>query len=131
VLLLPPPPHDIRKPSVEIASAVSSTAIIRFRFRANGTPASTAPNAISPPVHGNLGVWFAAELDAVIVKLTGLLLLADSVDVPLDGLTVISGELVVAVHVMLSAKVVEASVTVTDCEPPLVSGTVVTDGVIV
>jgi hypothetical protein len=49
----------------------------------------------------------------VIVRLAVLLLLADSVAVPLDGLTVISGELVVAVHVVLSANVVDASVTVT------------------
>ena len=114
-----------------MANAVSSTANTRFRRRVRGTPASTAPKAISPPVHGSLGAWFAAELDAVIVKLTVLLPLADSVAVPLDGLTVISGELVVAVHVVLSAKVVDASVTVTDCEPPLLSGTVVVDGVIV
>ena len=118
-------------PSVEIANAISSTAATRFRRRARGTPASTAPNAISPPVHGSLGAWFAAELDAVIVKLAALLPLADSVAVPLDGLTVISGELVVAVHVVLSANVVDASVTVTDCDPPLLSGRVMGDGVIV
>jgi len=121
----------MRNQSVEIASAVSSTAITCLRRRARGTPASTAPKAMSPPVHGNLGAWFAAELDAVIVKLTALLPLADSVAVPLDGLTVISGELVVAVHIVLSANVVDASVTVTDCELPLLSGTVPVDGVIV
>jgi hypothetical protein len=42
-----------------------------------------------------------------------------------------SGELAVAVHAMLSVKVVDASATVTDCEPPLLSGTDVADGVIV
>jgi hypothetical protein len=86
---------------------------------------------MSPRVHGNLGAWFAAELDAVIVKLAVLLPLADSVAVPLDGLTVISGELVVAVHDVLSANVADANVSVSDCEPPLLSGTVVVDGVIV
>ena len=67
----------------------------------------------------------------MIVKLTVLLPFAGRVAVPLDGLTVISGELVVAVHVVLSANVVDAKVTVTDCEPPLLSGTVVAEGVIV
>jgi hypothetical protein len=67
----------------------------------------------------------------VIARLTVLLPLADSVAVPLDGLTVISGELVVAVHDVVSAKVADANVSVNDCEPPLLSGTVVVDGVIV
>jgi hypothetical protein len=51
-----------------MASAVSSTAITRFLRRARGTPASTAPKAMSPPVHGSLGAWFAAELDAMIAR---------------------------------------------------------------
>jgi SAM-dependent methyltransferase len=85
---------------VVIASAISITAITRLRRRASGTPPSTAPKAISPPVHGSLGAWFAAELDAVIVRLAVLLPLADSAAVPLDGLTVINGELAVAVHVI-------------------------------
>jgi hypothetical protein len=54
----------------------------------------------------------------VIVKLAVLLPLAVSVAVPLDGLTVISGELVVAVQDVVSANVVDASFTVTDCDPP-------------
>jgi hypothetical protein len=57
-------------------------------------------------------------LDAAIVNLTGLLLLAESVAVPLDGLTVMSGELVVAVHVVGPTNVVDANVTVSNCEPP-------------
>ena len=121
----------IGNPSVVTASAISSTATSRLRRRARGTPASTTPNAISSPDHGSRGVWFAAELDAVIVKLIVLLPLADSVAVPLDGLTVITGELVVAVHVVVSANVVDANVTVSDCGPPSLSGTVVGDGVIV
>jgi hypothetical protein len=86
---------------------------------------------MSPPVHGDVGAWFAAVLDAVIVKLAVLLPLADSVAVPLDGLTVISGELVVAVHDVVSAKVVDARVTVTDCEPPLLKDSEVDVGVMV
>jgi hypothetical protein len=117
--------------SAEIVSAASSTAATRFRRRFRGTPTSIAPNAISPPVHGSLGAWFVAELEAVIVRLAVLLPLADSVAVPLDGLTVINGELVVAVHDVVSANVVEANVIVSDCEPPLVSETVVADGVMV
>lgn len=129
---MPPlPPHEIRKPSVVIARAVSSTVISRLRRRASGTPVSTAPKTINPPIHGSLGAWFAAELDAVIVRVTVLLPLADSVAVPLDGLTVIRGELVVAVHEVVSANVVEASATVSDCESPLLNGTDVPDGVIV
>jgi hypothetical protein len=60
-----------------------------------------------------------------------LLPLADSVAVPLDGLTVISGELVVVVQVVLSAKVVDASVTVTGCDPPLLNDSAVDAGVMV
>ena len=131
MLLPPPPPHDIMNASVKIANVVSSTASTRFRRRANGTPASTAPKAISPPVHGSLGAWLAAELDAVIVKLAVLLPLADSIAVPLDGLTVISGELAVAVHEVVSANVVEASVTVSDCDPPLLNDSEVDAGAIV
>lgn len=130
-MLPPPPPQDIRNPSVVIPSDVSKTANTRLRRRASGTPASTAPKAIKPTVHGSLVAWFAAEPDAVIVRLAVLLPLADRVAVPLDGLTIIKGELVVAVHVVLSANVVDASVAVTDCEPPLLSETVVADGVIV
>jgi hypothetical protein len=95
-------------------------------------PISTAPKAISPPVHGSLGAsWFAAELEAAIVKVTALLPLADNVASPLEGLTVIRGELVVAVHDVVSANVVDASVTVTDCDPPLFSETDEAEGVIV
>jgi hypothetical protein len=48
---------------------------------------------------------------------------APNVKVPLAGLSVRSVELVVAVTVVLSAKVVEFSVNVTDCDPPGASET--------
>jgi hypothetical protein len=118
-------------PSVEIASAVSRTAAARFLRLARGTDASTAPNAINPPVHGKAGAWFAAEPDAVICSVTEPLPLAGSVTVPLAGLTMINGELVVAVHRTVSANVVDASVTATACELPGLSETEAGDGVIV
>ena len=128
---MPPAPHDIVNASAEIASTESRSVTIFFRRPATGIPARTAPNANNPPVHGSLGAWLAAELDAVIVKLLVLLPLAESVAVPLDGLTVISDELVVAVQATLPANVVDASTTVTACDPPLLSGTVVSDDVTV
>lgn len=67
----------------------------------------------------------------MIVKGAVLLPLAVSVAVPLDGLTVISGELVVAVHDVVPANVVDASVKVTDCAPPWLKETDVEEGVIV
>jgi hypothetical protein len=67
----------------------------------------------------------------VIVKGTVLLPLAASVAVPLDGLTVISDELVVAVQDTVSTNVVDASVTVTGCDPPWLKETDVVEGVIV
>ena len=118
------------KPTAETASTVSSAAAALLRRLARGTPTNTAPNAINPPVHGNLGACFIAELDAVIVRFAVVLPLADNVAVPLDGLTVMSEEFALAVHDMLSANVVEARVTATDCETPLLSGTEAVDGVI-
>lgn len=115
----------------EIASEVSKIAAVRLRRVAIGIPASTALKTISPPVHGNFGAWFAAELAAVIVNVAVLLPLADSVAVPLDGLTVIRGELVVAVHVVVSAKVVDANVTASPCAPPRLKEIEAADGVIV
>jgi hypothetical protein len=132
-LLLPllPPPHATIKPARETPAAIIRTAATRFRRRNSGTPASTAPKAITPPLHGNAGAWFAAELDAVIVSGTAKLPLAASVVVPLAGLTVISGELVVAVQPTGPANVVDANVTVIPCDPPWLSVTADTDGVIV
>jgi len=127
----PPLPHDTRNPRVVIASAIINTPARCLRRRAIGSPANTAPKAIIPPVHGSFGAWFAAELDAVIVKLTVLLPLADNVAVPLDGLTVMSDELGVTVQVVVSAYVVDDSVMLTACEPPLLSDTEVADGVMV
>jgi hypothetical protein len=67
-------------------------------------------------------------LEAEIVRETVLLPLAARAAVPLAGFTVMSAELVVAVHEVVSANVVDAIVTVTDCEPPLPRVTVVVDG---
>jgi hypothetical protein len=63
--------------------------------------------------------------------MTVLLPLAESVAVPLDGVTVISGELVVAVHDVVSANVVEVNVSASVCTPPLFKETDVEAGVIV
>jgi hypothetical protein len=68
VLLLPPPPHDIKKPVSDSTTAVSSTASARFRLSVNGAPSSTA-NTIAPPLfHGTAGAWLAALVVVVIVK---------------------------------------------------------------
>jgi hypothetical protein len=133
-VLLPPPPQDIMNASVEIASAVSRTAATRLRRPASGTPASTAPKAISPPVHGNAGAWFAAEPDAVMVSVgVELLPPAPSVTVLFNNVAVINGEELVAVSVTVSANVVEISVTVIGgcVDPPGLSDTEVEPGVIV
>jgi hypothetical protein len=116
-------------PSAETARAATSTVATRFRRRNSGTPASTAPKAITPPLHGNAGAWFAAELVAVIVS--GTVVLPGSVTEPPAGLTVISGELVVAVQLTGPANVVDANVTVIPCDPPWLSVTADADGVIV
>jgi hypothetical protein len=50
---------------------------------------------------------------------------------PFDGVTVISEELACATHDVVSANVVEVSVMLTGPDPPLVSETELTDGVIV
>jgi hypothetical protein len=56
-----PEPQASSKPASEIASAVSSTAIARFRRRPNGAPSSTAHTMIAPPLfHGRAGACFAA-----------------------------------------------------------------------
>jgi hypothetical protein len=60
----------------------------------------------------------------VIVRLIGALVeFAAIATVPLDGLTVISPELLVAVHAVVSAYAVEVSVNVAPCDVPLVSDT--------
>ena len=115
-------------PNAESASAVSRTAATRFRRLAMGTDASTAPNAKSPAVHGKTGERFAAEPEAVICSVTEPF--PGSVWVPLAGLTVIDGELVVAVHVTVF-DVPEPKVTVTPCEVPGLSEIEVGDGVMV
>jgi hypothetical protein len=47
------PPQDARKPTSEIAAAVSSITSTHFRRSVNGAPSSTAPNTTSPPLcHG-------------------------------------------------------------------------------
>jgi hypothetical protein len=69
VLLLPPPPQEIRKPASEIAIAVSSTIQTRLRRSVNGAPSNTAQNTTAPPLfHGRCGERFAALELAVIVN---------------------------------------------------------------
>ena len=64
----PPPPQAISKPASEIASAVSSTAIARFRRKPNGEPSSTAQSMTAPPPFQCEGACFAALVVAEMVN---------------------------------------------------------------
>jgi hypothetical protein len=114
-----------------IASAANSTAANRLRPRTKGTPASTAPKAISPPVHGKLGTWFAAELDAVMFSVTEPVPFCANCTVVLESDAATSDELDDTVSVTMSANVADAKFTVIVCDPPLLSETEIEPGVIV
>lgn len=64
----PPPPQAISKPASEIASAVSSTAIARFRRKPNGAPSNTAQSMTAPPPFHRDGACFAALVVAEMVN---------------------------------------------------------------
>jgi len=61
-----PPPQAIRKPDIDMAIVVSSTATARLRRNVNGVPSSTAQN-ITTLFHGSAGACCAALVEAMIV----------------------------------------------------------------